>query len=98
MAALVRRDRARLAGAGPGVATDRPRPRRSRSQFRRSLYVAQDLQAGEVLTRGAVRAIRPGAGPAAEVPRAGLGARVARDVARGTPLSWDLLIAKSDAQ
>ena len=38
-------------------------------QFRRSLYVIQDLKAGDVLTYKNVRAIRPGLGLAAEAYR-----------------------------
>jgi N-acetylneuraminate synthase len=65
--------------------------------FRRSLYIARDLRAGELLDAGAVRAVRPGLGLPPKFLELALGARVSRDVARGTPLSWDLLIAKSDA-
>jgi pseudaminic acid synthase len=60
-------------------------------QFRRSLYVVEDLKAGDVLTARNLRAIRPGHGlPTRELP-ALLGRRVQRDVARGTPTSWALL-------
>lgn len=59
--------------------------------FRRSLYVVQDMQAGEVFTPENVRAIRPGLGlPPKHLERI-LGSAVRRDVARGTPLSWELL-------
>lgn len=60
-------------------------------QFRRSLYVVEDMRAGDVLTVANVRAIRPGFGlPPGELERV-LGMAVARDVPKGTPLSWDLL-------
>ena len=59
--------------------------------FRRSLYIVQDLRAGAVLTPENLRAIRPGLGLAPKHIDALLGRRVARDVARGTPASWDLL-------
>jgi N-acetylneuraminate synthase len=60
-------------------------------QFRRSLYVVEDLKAGDLLTPQNLRAIRPGHGlPTRELP-ALLGQRVQRDVARGTPASWALL-------
>ena len=59
-------------------------------QYRRSLYVVKDLAAGEVLTSENVRAIRPGLGLAPKHLAQVLGRRVTRDVARGTPLSWDL--------
>ncbi len=58
---------------------------------RRSLYIVQDLQPGDVLTRENVRAIRPGLGlPPRELDRI-LGMRVQRAAPRGTALSWDLL-------
>jgi N-acetylneuraminate synthase len=64
---------------------------RASLQFRRSLYVTADLKAGDVLTVGNVRAIRPGRGLPPKYLDVVLGLRLARDVARGTPLSWDLL-------
>lgn len=59
--------------------------------FRRTLYIAQDLKAGDVLTPDNLRAIRPGFGLAPKYFATLLGKRVNRDVARGTPASWDLL-------
>jgi N-acetylneuraminate synthase len=59
--------------------------------FRRSLYVCKDLAAGDVLTRESLRAIRPGLGLPPKFIDVLLGKRVSRDVARGTPMSWDLL-------
>jgi N-acetylneuraminate synthase len=59
--------------------------------FRRSLYVAADVKAGEPLSRGNVRSIRPGAGLApAELDKV-LGRPAARDLKRGEPLAWDLV-------
>jgi len=60
-------------------------------QFRRSLYIAQDLKAGDVLTTDNVRAIRPGFGLPPEHLEEVLGTTVKSDVERGTPLSWKLL-------
>lgn len=60
-------------------------------QFRRSLYVVKDLKAGDVLTNGSVRAIRPGLGLAPKYLDQVLGRSVNRDVPRGTALQWDLL-------
>jgi pseudaminic acid synthase len=60
-------------------------------RYRRSLYVVEDLKAGDVLSRTNVRAIRPGLGlPTGEIDRV-LGRAVTRDVAKGTALSWDLI-------
>ena len=59
--------------------------------FRRSLYIAEAMQAGDILTRGNLRSVRPGFGLAPKHFEAVLGLPVARDIAAGTPLSWDLL-------
>jgi pseudaminic acid synthase len=59
-------------------------------QFRRSLYVVQDLKQGDVLTRENVRAIRPGLGLATKYLEVVLGRTVKQDVARGTALGWNL--------
>jgi N-acetylneuraminate synthase len=59
--------------------------------FRRSLYVCEDLKAGDVLTARNLRAIRPGRGlPPKHLDRL-LGKRVARAVKRGTSMNWDLV-------
>jgi N-acetylneuraminate synthase len=60
-------------------------------QFRRSLYVVEDLKAGDELTKANVRAIRPGRGLPPKYLDVVLGMKVVRDVARGTGLTWDLL-------
>lgn len=59
-------------------------------QFRRSLYVVQDLKAGDVLTQENVRPIRPGLGLPPKHLDQVLGMRVKRDVRRGMPLGWDV--------
>jgi N-acetylneuraminate synthase len=60
-------------------------------QFRRSLYVVQDLKAGDELTSQTVRAIRPGFGLPPKYLDQVLGKRVNQDVKRGTALTWALL-------
>jgi N-acetylneuraminate synthase len=57
--------------------------------FRRSIYVVQDVAAGEPLTRENVRSIRPGYGLAPKHLPEILGRRAARDLKRGEPLSFD---------
>jgi pseudaminic acid synthase len=61
-------------------------------QFRRSLYVVQDMKVGEVLTRENVRAIRPGLGLPTKYLELVLGKTVKQNVKRGTALVTDLLI------
>lgn len=58
--------------------------------FRRSLYVVKDLQAGDVLTKDNVRAIRPGLGLPTKYITQVLGRTVKRSVQRGTALNWDM--------
>jgi pseudaminic acid synthase len=60
-------------------------------QFRRSIYVARDLSAGEVLTRENMRCVRPGLGLAPKYYETLLGRRVKQAVAKGTPVSWGLV-------
>ncbi len=59
-------------------------------QYRRSLYVVEDLKAGDQLTRQNVRAIRPGLGLSPQHLEQVLGRIVKQDVRRGTAVSWDL--------
>ncbi len=60
-------------------------------QFRRSLYVVRDLQAGETLTRECVRAIRPGLGLPTKYLEMVVGKTVKQAVKRGTALTMDLI-------
>jgi N-acetylneuraminate synthase len=60
-------------------------------QFRRSLYIVQDLKAGDTLTRENVRAIRPGLGLPTKYIEQVLGMKVKQDVKLGTALRWELL-------
>lgn len=59
--------------------------------FRRSLYIAEDMRAGETLTRANLRAVRPGLGLAPKYLDIVLGKKVNCDLKRGTPLTWDVL-------
>jgi N-acetylneuraminate synthase len=60
-------------------------------QYRRSLYVVQDLKAGDVLTRDNIRAIRPGLGLPTKYLDVVLGKTVKQNVSRGTALSWEII-------
>ncbi|MBI5141419.1 MAG: pseudaminic acid synthase [Nitrospirae bacterium] len=60
-------------------------------QYRRSLYVAKDMKAGDVLTNENLRAIRPGFGLPPKYYEVLLGKRVNKDICKGTPLNWDML-------
>jgi len=60
--------------------------------FRRSLFVVQDVKQGEIFTPDNVRSIRPAHGLHPRHQDEILGRRAARDIACGTPLSWDAVI------
>jgi len=61
-------------------------------QYRRSLYVVQDMKAGEAFTAETLRAIRPGLGLSPKYHDVILGKRANKDLKKGTPVSWDLLV------
>jgi pseudaminic acid synthase len=58
---------------------------------RRSLFVVQDVKAGERLTPDNVRSIRPGYGLPPKHYEEVIGRLAARDLQRGTPLQWDAI-------
>lgn len=60
--------------------------------FRRSLYVAEDMKAGEVFTKRNLRALRPGTGLSPKYFEVILGRRVRSDTPKGTPVRWDLIV------
>jgi N-acetylneuraminate synthase len=60
--------------------------------FRRSLFVVQNVKSGETFTSANVRSIRPGFGLHTRHLDEVLGKRAVRDIERGTPLSWDLVV------
>ena len=59
--------------------------------FRRSLFVVQDVKAGEAFTAQNVRSIRPGHGLHTRHLEEVLGRHASKDIQRGTPLSWPLI-------
>ena len=59
--------------------------------FRRSLFVVADVYKGQVFTAQNVRSIRPAHGLHPRHLPEIIGKHAARDVERGTPLSWDLV-------
>ena len=60
-------------------------------KFRRSLYIAEDMKAGDVLTPKNLRSVRPGMGLQPKYYEQLLGKKVIRDSKKGTPVKWDLL-------
>jgi pseudaminic acid synthase len=61
-------------------------------EFSRSLFAVKDIRAGESLTEDNVRSIRPGYGLHPIFLNAILNKKAKREIRKGTPLSWDILI------
>ncbi|MDT0644228.1 pseudaminic acid synthase [Zunongwangia sp. F363] len=64
---------------------------KSGREFSRSLYIAEDVSAGEVLTEKNLRSVRPGYGLHPKHYSEILGKKVNMDVEKGTALNWDML-------
>lgn len=60
--------------------------------FRRSVYIARDVKAGETLTKENLRCVRPGLGLAPKYYDLVLGRKIKTDATGGTPLTWDLVL------
>ena len=58
--------------------------------YRRSLYITEDMKAGDAITADNMRAIRPGLGLAPKYYDELMGKTVCKDVKRGTPVSLNL--------
>ena len=61
------------------------------SLFKRSIYVAKNILAGETLTKDHLKIIRPGLGLSPRYFDLVIGRQVKKDVSAGTPLSFDLI-------
>ncbi len=61
-------------------------------ELSRSLFVVKDMRAGEPFTEENVRSIRPAYGLPPKYLKEVLGKRATKDIKRGTPLSWELII------
>ena len=74
-----------------GAEYDMTEKKKKSRQFSRSLFVVEDVKAGEKLTAENVRSIRPGFGMHPKHLSEILGRLVNKDVKKGTPLSFDLI-------
>ncbi len=57
----------------------------------RSLFVAQDMKAGDVFTPENLRSVRPADGLHTKYYEQLLGRRITRDAKKGTPMAWSLV-------
>ena len=60
-------------------------------QFRRSLYIVEDMKKGDVITEENMRSIRPGMGLSPKYYDVVLGKKVKYDIKCGTALKWELM-------
>lgn len=61
-------------------------------QFRRSLYIAQDMAVGDMLNHDNLRAVRPGFGLSPKFIDNLIGKQVARALNAGTPADWSIFM------
>lgn len=64
---------------------------KSSTQFRRSLYISEEVKAGEALTPQNMRIVRPGYGISPKYYDLLLGRRVNQDLAKGTAMKWEYI-------
>lgn len=67
-----------------------PKSLKSR-EFSRSLFIAEDVKAGDILTSENVRSVRPGFGLAPKHLKEILGKAFKTDYVKGTPMAWELI-------
>ena len=60
-------------------------------KFARSLFIVEDVKAGEVLTKKNIRSIRPGDGLPPKYLNSILGKKAVKGFKKGTPLRWDII-------
>ena len=60
-------------------------------QFRRSLYIAEDIQAGDELTTQNLRIVRPGLGLPPKYYDVLIGRKVNQDLKKGSAMKWEVV-------
>lgn len=68
---------------------------RNERRYRRSLYIAKDMKAGDLLTETSLRIVRPGYGLPPKYYEILLGRQVVVDVSAGTALNWNHVLRQS---
>ena len=64
---------------------------KSSLNFRRSLYIAEDMKKGDMLNEKNLRIVRPGLGLEPKYYDIILGKKVNRDLKKGTAVKWDII-------
>ena len=59
--------------------------------FRRSIYIAEDVNEGDILTVKNMKCVRPGLGLPPKFYEMLLGKKLNRSLKKGTPMSWDFV-------
>lgn len=83
------RDTEKLLGA---ITYDLSRKSLKSREFSRSLFVAKDVKAGDILTAQNVRSVRPGFGMSPKYLNEILGKTFKTDLSKGTPMQWELIV------
>jgi pseudaminic acid synthase len=60
-------------------------------KYKRSIYVIQDIEKGDLITKENIKVIRPGDGLSTRYYDMIIGRKANENIKRGTPLSWDLI-------
>ena len=85
-------DNIRIIEKAKGVVSyDLTEKQKTQRTFSRSLFIAKDMKAGDVLDETNMRSVRPANGLHTKYYDELLGKRVTRDVKMGEPLSWDMV-------
>lgn len=66
-------------------------PEKNSLQFRRSIYVSNDIKKGDIFSKENIKIIRPGYGLEPKFFDLVIGKKALKDLEKGTALSWDLL-------
>lgn len=74
-----------------GISYGPTKAEESSLKYRRSLYITEDMKAGDRITEDNLRAIRPGLGIAPKHIESVLGLSVKKDLIKGTAFTWDLI-------
>lgn len=63
-------------------------------KYRRSIYISEDVQAGDILTEKNIKVVRPGLGLAPKYYQSILGKKVTQAANKGTAVTWELFKEK----